>query len=59
MDTWKCHICGKERTDEKISVFIKPLIMKGQVLGEQNIRYCNDNPDCSEKAQEFSFIKET
>ena len=56
-DTWKCHICGEERPDDKISVFKKPLMFNGQELGEQNIRYCNDKPDCLTKAKEFSFIK--
>lgn len=56
--TWSCHICGRERPDAKISVLTKPLIIKGQIVGEQNIRYCNDNPDCIDKAKSFSFVKE-
>lgn len=56
-DTWKCHICGEERPDDKISVVTKPLIINGQVCGEQNIRYCNDRPACIEGANEFSFFK--
>jgi len=55
---WKCHICGEERPDGKISVVTKPLIINGQVCGEQNIRYCNDRPTCIEGAKEFSFFKE-
>ena len=59
-DTWKCHICGEERPDAKISVLTKPLIINGQVVpgGQQNIRYCNDRPACIEGAKEFSFFKE-
>lgn len=59
-DTWKCHICGDERPDEKISVLSKPLIINGQVVlgGQQNIRYCNDRPACIEGAKGFSFFKE-
>ena len=59
-DTWKCHICGEERPDEKISVLSKPIMINGQVVpgGEQNIRYCNDRPVCIEGAKEFSFFKE-
>jgi len=57
-DTWKCHICGEERPDDKISVVTKPLIINGQACGEQNIRYCNDRPACIEGANEFSFFKE-
>lgn len=57
-DTWKCHICGEERPDDKISVLSKPLIINGQVCGEQNIRYCNDRPDCIEGAKNFGFFNE-
>ncbi|MBA7528552.1 hypothetical protein ES705_20739 [subsurface metagenome] len=58
-DTWKCHICGEERPDERISVLSKPLIINGQVVlgSQQNIRYCNDRPACVEGAKEFSFFK--
>lgn len=56
-DTWKCHICGEERPDDKISVVSKPLIINGKPVGNQNIRYCNDRPACIEGAKEFSFSK--
>lgn len=56
--TWKCHICGKERPDEFISVYHRPIYLNGQQVGMQNIRYCNDNPDCFDKAKNFSFLKE-
>lgn len=58
-DTWKCHVCGEERPDDKISVLSKPLIINGQVVkgGQQNIRYCNDRPACIEGAKEHSFFK--
>ncbi len=56
-DTWKCHICGEERPDERIAVVSKPLIINGKTVGEQNIRYCNDRPACIEGAKEFSFSK--
>jgi len=42
--TWNCHVCGKERPDNKIDV------VSGQYRGfkdaQINIRYCNDNTDC-------------
>ena len=57
-DTWKCHICREERPDERISVVTKPLVINGQTVGDQNIRYCNDRPACVEGAKEFSFFKE-
>jgi len=56
METWKCHICKRERPDDKISVVSKPLIINGQACEQQNIRYCNDSPECIEGAKEFSFF---
>lgn len=56
--TWECHICGEERPDAAISVLSKPMIVNGQRVGQQNIRYCNDKPECIEGAKKFSFIKE-
>ncbi len=56
--TWTCHICKEERPDAKISVLNKPLMMNGQAVGQQNVRYCNDNPACIEGAENFSFFKE-
>lgn len=59
IDSWTCHICKKERPDAYISVITKPLIIGGQTMGQQNIRYCNDNPDCINKARDFNFIKDS
>ena len=55
--TWKCHICGEERPDDKISVLSKPLTIDGRVIGQQNIRYCNDRASCRELAKDYSFFK--
>lgn len=54
--TWTCHICGMERPDEKISVLSKPIIINGQVSGQQNIRYCNDRTECIEGAKHKDFF---
>lgn len=43
--TWKCHICGDERPDSRISVRSKPVPGAGVEMS-QNVRYCNDRPDC-------------
>ena len=51
--TWTCHICKKERPDDKISVRQHPLIINGRQLGEQNVRYCNDNIECIEGSKNF------
>lgn len=55
--TWTCHICGRERPDDKISVMTKPLAFEGGVVADQNVRYCNDNPSCYETAPHFDFFK--
>jgi len=55
---WKCHVCGKERPDDKISVLSKPISLpNGRVVGEQNIRYCSDDPCCVAGAQNVDFLK--
>ena len=56
--TWKCHICGDERPDENISVLTKPLVINGVPLlgGVQNIRYCNDRPECLKGARGKDFF---
>lgn len=53
METWTCHICGKKRPDDKISVVSTPMVVNGQVIGQQNVRYCNDNAVCIRGAQLF------
>lgn len=57
METWTCHICKENRPDDKISVITKPLVINGSAVGQQNIRYCNDNPECEKRAQDFNFMK--
>ena len=57
METWSCHICKEVRPDDKISVVTKPLTINGKTVGHQNIRYCNDKPECIEKATDFDFFK--
>jgi len=57
--TWKCHICGEERPDEKISVYSTTQEIPGTHGGTMtvNVRYCNDKPACIEAAPHFSFFK--
>jgi len=61
-ETWTCHICGRERPDQAISVMVfdtsenyglPPGTMK------QNVRYCNDNPECWTGAQTKRFVRPT
>ena len=46
--TWECEICKKVRPDNCISVITYPL--KNIKYVERNLKYCNDNIDCVEKA---------
>jgi hypothetical protein len=56
--TWKCHICKKERPNDKISVHQNTTEFYGGEMTE-NIRYCNDNNDCAEKAKSHRHLKTT
>ena len=59
MITWKCHVCGRERTDDKISVYSKDVSEEYELaIGTMimNIRYCNDNESCVENAPYHCFI---
>ena len=55
--TWACHICKTERPDRFISVQTNDVKedKSGVVIMQENIRFCNDNPDCRERAKTFSF----
>lgn len=60
--TWACHICHQDRPDNKISVYKTDIgIEQGfpPETMEQNVRYCNDNPDCTERAKSFKFLGTT
>lgn len=55
---WVCHVCGKIRPDDKISVYSTT---RGSTrLGvpiKHNVRYCNDNPECVKGAKEINWLK--
>jgi hypothetical protein len=53
--TWTCHVCGKVRPDDKISVYHR-IITHDIIDITENIRYCNDNPDCVEGAKTKTFV---
>ena len=55
-DTWTCHVCGKERPDEKISVYTRTFHKKSGVSYTENVRYCNDNPECEAGAANKRWI---
>lgn len=56
--TWTCHVCGDERSDERISVLSKPGLIAGRFPFQQNVRYCNDNPTCVRGAVNVDFFQD-
>ena len=57
--TWKCHVCGEVRPDVFISVCAKDMSKEyGLPTGtfKQNVRYCNDNAECAQKALTKTLI---
>ena len=59
-ETWTCHICGEERPDACISVSTRDTSADYNLpVGtmKQNVSYCNDKKECTEKAKTHSFFK--
>lgn len=56
MIMWTCHICGRPRPDDKISVYKHETPFAGIMMTE-NVRYCNDNPNCLKGAKTFHHIE--
>jgi hypothetical protein len=57
--TWACHVCGRKRPDSLISVCKKDLSANYGLPANtitNNVRFCNDNPDCIEKAKTVCFV---
>ncbi len=53
---WRCSVCGRIQPDSKISVCSVDISNRlGLPMGsaEWNIRYCNDNDDCTQGATEM------
>lgn len=58
---WMCHICGRERSDEHISVYTSDLSSQFNLpegTMKQNVRYCNDRDSCIEGAKKINFFKQ-
>ena len=53
--TWTCHVCGRTRPDAAISVYQTERMVNG-VLITQNVRYCNDDPECTRRAAVLDFM---
>lgn len=57
--SWACHVCGDVRPDDKISVLTTEMVYgEGNIPMKQNVRYCNDRPNCVEGAKEINFLPE-
>lgn len=58
---WTCMICGEWRLDKFISVLTKPFLWHtdGSVIGEENIRYCNDKIKCIKCAKHYDIFKKS
>lgn len=59
--TWTCHVCGETRPDAQISVFHRDVsavyqLKRGTIIN--NIRYCNDNPECARRAAGARSLEE-
>ena len=57
--SWTCHICKENRPDARISVLTKPVekYKDTEMKIVENIRYCNDRPDCAAEAVTYSHYK--
>lgn len=55
---WRCHVCGDERPDDRISVYSsqKEIGTTGTMM-TQNVRYCNYRPSCVEGAKAVNFME--
>jgi hypothetical protein len=54
---WTCHVCGELRPDDKISVHSRTVTIRAIPITE-NVRYCNDNPECIEGAKKVRWIED-
>lgn len=58
--TWTCHVCGRERPDDRIAVYRTDLSrefgLEPGTIG-QNVRYCEDNADCILGAPGVRLVK--
>jgi hypothetical protein len=60
--TWTCHVCKDERPDSVISVMSFDVVISKPGAPAfsvtQNVRYCNDRPECVAEAPNVRFLKE-
>lgn len=60
MLTWKCHVCGRERPDALIDVYITdrtpPEMAAHDYKVSEQVRFCIDNPECIAQAPFVRFL---
>jgi hypothetical protein len=56
--TWTCHVCGDERPDEKIHVYVRERVTTLGVRFRENVRYCADRRECIDGAPTVFFVPE-
>jgi hypothetical protein len=56
--TWKCDICGAERSNGEIKVLTYPLSGFPKGTAKRNLRYCADDEGCHEGALEKAETNE-
>jgi hypothetical protein len=57
---WTCHVCGRERPDDRIKVYTVDLSAEfGLEPGtlSQNVRYCEDDRRCIIKAPMIRLVR--
>lgn len=54
--TWKCHVCGEERPDARISVRSISYDL-GFTVVQLNVRYCNDRHQCISGIAGADFVR--
>ncbi len=53
---WVCAVCEKARPEDKINIY-RHILTHDIVDTTEEIRYCNDNPDCIEQVKTSTAIE--
>ena len=56
-EMWKCHVCRRDRPNDKISVAKHKRVNGNGVQMEENVRYCNDETMCRCEAMNNSLAE--
>ena len=53
-----CHVCGESRREHNINTRFNHFQNAHGATWTENIRYCNDRPDCIQRSQTHRLAKE-